>query len=161
MTLGSASREVLKPDCHVSPATSVSSCVRQRIHIDLLLMTLMMLVSRTVAQGQGQSPPQGLLAAAEAVVAVEIVSADYRLTVNDGPMVAAAKVLKVLKGPLTPGRAEIPWRIASHPDARRTDFFIEREAVSDLSLQSLDAFLSRIATSKDNRKKKAVFAKGQ
>jgi hypothetical protein len=190
MTLGSASREVLKPDCHVSPATSVSSCVRQRIHIDLLLMTLMMLVSRTVAQGQGQSPPQGLLASAEAVVAVEIVSADYRLTVNDGPMVAAAKVLKVLKGPLTPGRdvrffetwwagptyqkgeyrilflqkaapAEIPWRIASHPDARRTDFFIEREAVSDLSLQSLDAFLSRIATSKDNRKKKAVFAKGQ
>jgi hypothetical protein len=190
MTLGSASREVLKPDCHVSPATSVSSCVRQRIHIDLLLMTLMMLVSRTVAQEQGQSPPQGLLASAEAVVAVEIVSADYRLTVNDGPMVAAANVLKVLKGPFTPGRdvrffetwwagptyqkgeyrilflqkaapAEIPWRIASHPDARRTDFFIERDAVSDLSLQSLDVFLSRIATSKDNRRKKAVFAKGQ
>jgi hypothetical protein len=59
--------------------------MRQRIHIDLLLMTLVMLVSRTVAQGQGQSPPQGLLASAEAVVAVEIVSADYRLTVNDGP----------------------------------------------------------------------------
>jgi hypothetical protein len=45
-----------------------------------------------------------LLAAAEAVAAVEIVSADYSLTANDGPMVAAAKVLKVLKGPLTPGR---------------------------------------------------------
>ena len=128
----------------------MSSSVRWRIHVDLLLMALMMLLSRTVAQGQGQRPPQGLLAAADAIVAVEIVSADYRPTVNDGPMVAAAKVLKVLKGPLTPGR-----------DVRFFETWFEREAVSDLSLQSLDAFLNRIATSKDNRKKKAVFAKGQ
>jgi hypothetical protein len=51
----------------------VSSSVRWRIHVDLLLMALMMLLSRMVAQGQGQSPPQGLLAAADAIVAVEIV----------------------------------------------------------------------------------------
>ena len=166
--------------------------MRQRIHIDLLLMTLVMLVSRTVAQGQGQSPPQGLLAAAEAVVAVEIVSTDYTATAADGPMVAAAKILKVLKGPLAPGKdlrfsetawvgpsyqkgeyrilflekavsSEFPkptdWRIASRQDAR-TDFFIERDALSDLSLQSLDAFLKRMMASKDNRSK-IVFAKGQ
>jgi hypothetical protein len=109
-------------------------------------MALMMLVSRAVAQGQGQSPPQGLLASADAIVAVEIVSTDYAATAADGPMVAAAKVLKVLKGPLTP--------------ERQVRFFIERAAVSDLSLPSLDAFLKRIETSTDNRKK-AVFAKGQ
>jgi hypothetical protein len=51
------------------------------------------------------------------------------------------------------------WRIASRQDAR-TDYFIERDAVSDLSLPSLDAFLKRIETSTDHRKK-AVFAKGQ
>src|SRR4029450_1842771 len=36
-------------------------CATAHPHIDRLLMALMMLVSRTVAQGQGQSPPQGLL----------------------------------------------------------------------------------------------------
>jgi hypothetical protein len=45
-------------------------------------------------------------------------------------------------------------------DGPMADFFIERDAVSDLSLQSFDAFLKRIETSTDNRKK-AVFAKGQ
>src|SRR6476660_8163553 len=105
-----------------SAGSSVSSCVRRCIHIDLLLMALTMLVSRAVAQGQGKSPPQGLLASADAIVAVEIVSTDYAATAADGPMVAAAKVLKVLKGALTP--------------ERQVRFFIERAAVSDLSLPS-------------------------
>jgi hypothetical protein len=142
--------------------------MRQRIHIDLLLMTLVMLVSRTVAQGQGQSPPQGLLAAAEAVVAVEIVSTDYTATAADGPMVAAAKILKVLgeyrilfleKAVSSEFPRPTDWRVASRQDAR-TDFFIERDALSDLSLQSLDLFLKRMTASKDNRSK-IVFAKGQ
>ncbi len=142
--------------------------MRLRIHIDLLLMTLVMLVSRTVAQGQGQSPPQGLLAAAEAVVAVEIVSADYTATAADGPMVAAAKILKVLgeyrilfleKAVSSEFPRPTDWRVASRQDAR-TDFFIERDALSDLSLQSLDLFLKRMTASKDNRSK-IVFAKGQ
>ena len=142
--------------------------MRQRIHIDLLLMTLVMLVSRTVAQGQGQSPPQGLLAAAEAVVAVEIVSTDYTATAADGPMVAAAKKHKVLgeyrilfleKAVSSEFPKPTDWRIASRQDAR-TDFFIERDALSDLSLQSLDLFLKRMTASKDNRSK-IVFAKGQ
>jgi hypothetical protein len=164
--------------------------VPRRHHTALSLTALLMFVSPGVAQRPVSGTSEGLIAAAEVIAAVEIVSTDYSFTGSDGPMVAVARVLKVLKGQLAPGRevrfsetawvgptyqkgeyrilflqkaapAEIPWRIASHPDARRTDFFIERDAVSDLSLQSLDAFLNRIATSKDNRKKKAVFAKGQ
>ena len=110
----------------------MSSCVRQRIHIDLLLMTLMMLVARTVAQGQGQSPPQGLLAAAEAVVAVEIVSTDYTATAADGPMVAAAKILKVLKGPLAPGKdlrfSETAWVGPTYQKVSRI-LFLEKAAI--------------------------------
>jgi hypothetical protein len=143
------------------------------------------------AKAAQQRPFQGLMAAAEAIVAVEIVSTNYTLTPADGPMVAVARVLKALKGPLTPRRevrfsetawagptyqkgeyrilfleksapAEFPraadWRIVSRQDAR-TDFFIERDAVPELSLQSLNAFLSRFATAKDRTK--AVFTKGQ
>ncbi len=47
---------------------------------------------------------EGLIAAAEAIVAVEILSTDYTATAADGPMVAVAKVLKVLKGPLRKGK---------------------------------------------------------
>src|SRR4029450_12844902 len=48
------------------------------------------------SQGQGQSLSQGLLAAAEAVVAVEIVSTNYAGTAADGSMVAAAKANRAL-----------------------------------------------------------------
>ena len=44
--------------------------------------------------GQEQLTFVGLMAAAEAVVAVEILSTDYTLTAKDGPMVATVRVLK-------------------------------------------------------------------
>src|SRR5262245_29752708 len=146
----------------------IAVIMRRPHHIELIVTALLMYTSRAVAQDLGQAPAPGLLAAADAIVAVEIVSTDYTLTAADGPMVAAAKILKVLKGPLTPGRevrfletawvgpsyqkgeyrilflvkvasTEFPratgWRIASRQDAR-TDFFIEKDAVSDLSMQS-------------------------
>jgi hypothetical protein len=56
---------------------------------------------------------EGLIAVAEAVVAVEILSTDYTATAIDGPMVATAKVLKALKGPYAAGEqfsfSESPW----------------------------------------------------
>jgi hypothetical protein len=157
----------------------------------VLLVALFILGARTVALGQERPPFKGLIAAAPAVVAVEILSTDYTATPADGPMVAAAKILKVLKGPLTSGKefrfsetawvgptyqkgdyrilflekaasSEFPrptdWRILSRLDAR-TDFFIEKDSLSDLSLESLEAFLKRIEESKDTRKK-TVFGKG-
>jgi hypothetical protein len=155
-----------------------------------ILIVVLALNAQPDAPEAQQPPFQGLIAAAEAIVAVEIVSTDYTLTAADGPMIAVAKILKVLRGPLSPGSevrfletawvgpsyqkgeyrilflvkvasTEFPratgWRIASRQDAR-TDFFIERSALSELSLQSLDAFLKRMG-SKDMGKK-VVFAKG-
>lgn len=164
--------------------------MRRRHHPALSLTALLMCVSPGVAQRPVSGTSEGLIAAAEVIAAVEIVSADYSLTANDGPMVAAAEVLKVLKGPLTLGRqvrfsetawvgptyqkgeyrilflqkaasTEFPrptdWRIVSRQDAR-TDFFIERNALSELSLQSLDTFLKQIGSKDAGRK--VVFAKG-
>lgn len=62
---------------------------------------------------QEQLTFEGLMAVAEAVVAVEILSTDYTATAIDGPMVATAKVLKPLKGPYVDGEifsfSASPW----------------------------------------------------
>lgn len=164
--------------------------IRKASTISVIVMVFLILESRTVVPGQEPSPFEGLIAAAAAVVAVEILSTDYTATPADGPMVAAAKVLKVLKGPLTSGKefrfsetawlgptyqkgeyrilfleeatssefpSPTPWRILSRLDAR-ADFFIEKDSLPDLSLESLGAFLKKIQESKD-RRKKAVFGK--
>ncbi|MCI0489438.1 MAG: hypothetical protein L0229_22830 [Blastocatellia bacterium] len=157
----------------------------------VILIGVLMLGGRTIALQQEPRAFEGLIAASEAVVAVEILSTDYTATPSDGPMVAVAKVLKGLKGPLTAGGQfrfsetawvgptykkgeyrilflektgpqEFPktteWRILSHLYAR-TDFFIEKDALSDLSLESLESFLKKIQERKD-RPKKVVFGKG-
>jgi hypothetical protein len=53
--------------------------------------------------GQEQLTFESLMEAAEAVVAVEILSTDYTLNASDGPMVATVGVLKALKGPYAAG----------------------------------------------------------
>ena len=65
-----------------------------------------------VTQEQSVSGFPGLITSAEAVVAVEILSTDYTATPSDGPMVAEAKVLKVVKGPLTTGKKFSFWETA-------------------------------------------------
>jgi hypothetical protein len=165
--------------------------MRGASNVLVLLVALFILGSGTVTPAQERGPLKGLIAAAGAVVVVEILSTDYTATPADGPMVAAAKILKVLKGPLTSGKefrfsetawvgptyqqgeyrilflekaasSEFPrptdWRILSRLDAR-SDFFIEKGSLSDLSLESLEAFLKRIEESKDGPKR-AVFGKG-
>lgn len=80
----------------------------------LILVAFLVLGSCTsaVTQEQPASGPTGLITAAESVVAVEILSTDYTATPSDGPMVAEAKVLKVLKGPLTTGETFSFWETA-------------------------------------------------
>ncbi|MFY9610972.1 MAG: hypothetical protein WAU45_20470 [Blastocatellia bacterium] len=80
----------------------------------LILVAFLVLGSRTsaVTQEQPGSGFTGLITAAEAVVAVEILSTDYTATPSDGPMMADAKVLKVLKGPLTAGKKFSFWETA-------------------------------------------------
>lgn len=80
----------------------------------LILVLFLVLASRTsaVTQEQPGSAFTSLITAAEAVVAVEILSTDYTATPSDGPMVAEAKVLKVVKGPLTQGKKFSFWETA-------------------------------------------------
>jgi hypothetical protein len=153
-------------------------------------MVLLAMGSEIIAVQQEQRSFEGLIAAAEAVVAVEVLSTDYTATQVDGPMVATAKVLKVLKGRLTTGKqfsfAETAWvgptyqkgehrilflekakpagaskatewRIFSHLRAR-TDFFVEKDSIPALSLESLESFLKKVQDSKE-RPKKVVFGK--
>ncbi|MDP9177379.1 MAG: hypothetical protein M3O61_06845 [Gemmatimonadota bacterium] len=128
------------------------------------------------ALAQKPRPVESLIANADAIVVVEILSTDYTRTPADGPMVAVAKVLKVLKGPFIRGRrirfAETAWVgpsyekreyrvlflektdspeaakasawwILSHLSARR-DYFIERDSIPDLSLESLRTLVEKI-----------------
>ena len=80
----------------------------------LILVAFLVLGSRTSAVTQERLALDftGLIAAAEAVVAVEILSTDYTATPSDGPMSAAAKVLKVLKGPLITEKKFSFWETA-------------------------------------------------
>ena len=79
----------------------------------LILIALLAIVSDTIAVTREEQGFEGMIAAAEAVVAVEILSTDYTATPSDGPMVATAKVLKVVKGGLAAGKtftlAETAW----------------------------------------------------
>jgi hypothetical protein len=80
----------------------------------VILVAFLALGSRTSAMAQERPGLDftGLITAAEAVVAVEILSTDYTATPSDGPMVADAKVLKVLKGPFTTGKKFSFWETA-------------------------------------------------
>ena len=76
--------------------------VRQAFRGSFIVIELLLLGSGTIAAAQ-EKPGlgfKGLITAAEAIVAVEILSTDYTATPADGPMVATAKVLKALKGPV-------------------------------------------------------------
>lgn len=141
-----------------------------------------------LAGKQKQLTFEGLIAAAEAVVAVEILSTDYTRTAIDGPMVANAIVLKALKGPYTTGEQfsfrESAWigptcqhgqyRILFLANVRpsefpstiwtlehrgmKTDFFIDKDSVPALSEESLKSFLREIQES-GNQPGKVVFDK--
>ena len=63
--------------------------------------------------------------------------------------------LEKARSPKFPKATE--WRILSHLYAK-TDFFIEKGSLSDLSLESLESFLRKIQESK-NRPKTIVFGK--
>ena len=110
-----------------------------------------------------------LIPAADVIVVAQISGTDYSRTPSDGPMTAHAKVLSSLKGGLRKdqsfeftetawvgpnyktGEVRIlfmesappnSWRILSNLYAK-TDFFVERNAIPRLNLNSLKAILER------------------
>jgi len=161
--------------------------IRPAANVLVLIVTLA-IVSDSIAVSQEQQGFEGLIASAESVVAVEILSTDYTATPADGPMVATSKVLKAVKGDLAAGKtftfAETAWvgptyqkgdlRILflekpkpseSHKSAKwrilsslyaRTDFFIEKDSVPALTLESLQSFLRKIQEL-NPKPKKVVF----
>jgi hypothetical protein len=88
--------------------------IRRSSSSALILVAFLVLGARTNAVTQDRPGLNftGLIAAAEAVGAVEILSTDYTATPSDGPMMAAARVLKVLKGSLIIGKKFSFWETA-------------------------------------------------
>jgi hypothetical protein len=88
--------------------------LRQAFRSLIILIAFLVLGSPTKAVTQEQPGLgfSGLTAAADAVVAVEILSTDYTATPSDGPMMAYARVLKVVKGPLSIGNRFSFWESA-------------------------------------------------
>ena len=105
----------------------------------LILVAFLVLGSRTsaVAQERRDLNFTGLITAAEAVVAVEILSTDYTATPSDGPMVAAARVLKVVKGPFTAGKTfnftETAWVGPSYQKGEYRILFLEKTKPTESS----------------------------
>ncbi len=101
----------------------------------VILMGLLLVGSRTIAAEQEQRPFQGLIGAAEVVVAVEILSTDYTATVADGPMVAAARALKVLKGPFPTGKqfrfTETAWVGPTYQKGEARILFLEKNTSAE------------------------------
>ena len=95
-----------------------------------ILIAFLAMGSETIAVKQEQRAFEGLIAAAEAVVAVEILSTDYTATPSDGPMVATARVLKVVKGPFTAGKTfnfmETAWVGPTYQKGEYRILFLEK-----------------------------------
>lgn len=101
---------------------------------------------------------ESLVAQADAIALVEILSTDYRATAADGPMYADAKVLKVLKGNvLKVGAlrfAETAWWGPNYKAGERRIVFLGRRALGDeyyktrwhtIYTESIDFFFARDA----------------
>jgi len=89
---------------------------------------------------QKQLTFEDFFAVAEAVVAVEILSSDYRLCEGDGPMVATARVLKALKGPYATGEqirfAEGARCCDTYREGEYRILFLDKPTASELPFTS-------------------------
>jgi hypothetical protein len=125
---------------------------------------------------QEQATLASLIPVADVIVVAEISSTDYRRTPSDGPMTARAKVLRVVKGGLKKdqsfkftetawvgpnyqtGEVRIlfmesaglnSWRVLPNLYAK-ADFFIARDAIPRLNVNSLKSVLERLAPASKN-----------
>lgn len=96
----------------------------------VILLAILGLVGPLRAVELEQRSLKGLIAAAEAIVAVEVLSTDYTATPADEPMVAVAKVLKVFKGPLRKGNhvrfTETAWVGPTYQKGEYRILFLEQ-----------------------------------
>ena len=141
--------------------------------IRIVAAAALFLVFAHPAKAQQQVTLSSLVTAADAIVVAQIEGTDYSRTPSDGPMVARAKVLRVVKGRLrrdqsfeftetawvgpnyqkgevrilfmeSAGRST--WRVLSNLYAK-INFFIAPEAIPDLNMNSLKTALERLSPS--------------
>lgn len=120
----------------------------------LMLLVVFGLASReTATTTEDERLFDGLIAAGDAVVAVEILSTDYTAIPADGPMIAAARALKVLKGPLTKGRrftfAETAWVGPRYQKGEYRILFLERAKAPEALKASRWWILSHLQAKSD------------
>ena len=138
--------------------------------IKVLIVIALLQISARPANAQQQGTLASLIPAADAIVVAQVLDTDYSRTPSDGPMVAHAKVLSTVKGRLkkdqsfeftetawvgpnyqtgeirilfmeSSGRST--WRVLSNLYAK-VDFFIARETIPNLNVNSLKAALERL-----------------
>jgi hypothetical protein len=109
--------------------------IKKALSSSVILLAFVLVGSRAIAVGQEQGPFQGLIGAAEVVVAVEILSTDYTATAADGPLVAVANVLKVLKGPFPTGKqfrfTETAWVGPTYQKGEARILFLEKNTSAE------------------------------
>jgi hypothetical protein len=142
-----------------------------------LFTAIGLLLALCIPTRSQQTTLASLIPAAPIIVVARITKADYSRTSSDGPMIAQAKVLSVIKGNLKKEQSfrftetawvgpayqtgEIrvlfiesagpnSWRILSNLYAK-TDFFIERDAAPLLNLDSLTSFLGKVPAPAERR----------
>jgi hypothetical protein len=153
----------------VCPFGTIS--VSGRTLMKVLITILFLLILSGSGNAQQQATLASLIPAADAVVVAQISDTDYSRTPSDGPMTAQAKVLRAAKGRLKndqsfkftetawvgpnyqTGEVRIlflestglnSWRILSNLYAK-ADFFIERDAIPHLNVNSLKSVLERLS----------------
>lgn len=96
----------------------------------LILASLLAVGPQAVGMQQERRGFGDLIALADAVVAVEVLSTDYTATASDGPMLAAARVLKVVKGPFKNGKTfnfmETAWVGPAYQKGEYRILFLEK-----------------------------------
>jgi len=137
-----------------------------------LIRILIAIVLLQVLTGPAEATLASLIPAAVVIVAAQISDTDYSQTPSDGPMTAHARVLSAVKGGLKKGQSfrftetawvgpnyqtgEIrilfmesaglnSWRVLSNLYAK-ADFFIARDALPHLNVNSLKSALERLSS---------------
>jgi hypothetical protein len=102
---------------------------------------------------QQQRSVEGLIATADAILVAEILSTDYTATPADGPMVAVAKVWKVLKGRFTSGKrfrfAETAWVGPTYQKGEYRVLFLEKTKSREAAKASPWWILSHLSARRD------------
>lgn len=118
-----------------------------------VLVVFLGVLWQATAVGQEKRPLGDMIKTAGAVVAVEILETDYTATPADGPMIAVARTLKSLRGPLTTGQqfrfTETAWVGPTYRKGENRILFLERSISPEAPRASQWRILSHLYAKDD------------